>query len=93
MFGYCIYVLEREYQPDLFTFGQATFLSLQCITTGYANDSFDLIVPTNKRTQMVCIFATVCGLFLTSFLIGIATEKILPSRFEKQAVFFLAMRR
>ena len=37
---------------------------------GYASDSFGYLVPYKIRTQIVCIVATISGLFLISFLIG-----------------------
>jgi hypothetical protein len=34
VFGYCISIVERPVQPDLFTVWTAAFLALQCIVTG-----------------------------------------------------------
>jgi hypothetical protein len=34
VFGHCLYILEREAQPELFTFGICVWLALQALLTG-----------------------------------------------------------
>ncbi len=78
-FGFAIYVIERESDPETFTFSNCVYLALQCFVTGYAADTFGFIIPENKGAQIVCLFTTLSGLFLCSFLIGISCCISLPS--------------
>ncbi len=68
--GYCIYILEREASPELFNLATSQFLSLQCVATGWASDTYDVYDPVTWPGKMVCITATLSGLILTSFIIG-----------------------
>jgi hypothetical protein len=70
LFGYAIYILEREAQPDLFDIWGSMFVAMQVLLTGWATDTYDELNPVTFAGKIVCIGATVAGLFLIAYMIG-----------------------
>ena len=86
LFGYSVYILEREVQPDLFTIPIGFYLAFQCITIDWASDVYDVYDPITWPGKLTCLTAAMMGLLLTSFIIGIVSQSILPSKFEELAL-------
>jgi hypothetical protein len=74
VFGYALYILEREAQPDDFTFPISVYVMTQVLLTGWATDTYDDYNPVTYAGKYTCIFATVAGLFLTAYMIGTHTS-------------------
>ena len=90
IFGYSVYILEREVQPDLFTIPIGFYLAFQCVTIDWASDVYDVYDPITWPGKLTCLTAAMMGLLLTSFIIGIVSQSILPSKFEELALNCLA---
>ena len=90
IFGYSVYILEREEQPDLFTIPIGFYLAFQCVTIDWASDVYDVYDPITWPGKLTCLTAAMMGLLLTSFIIGIVSQSILPSKFEEMALNCLA---
>ena len=86
VFGYSVYIHEREEQPDLFTLPIGFYLAFQCITIDWASDVYDVYDPITWPGKLTCLTAAMMGLLLTSFIIGIVSQSILPSKFEEMAL-------
>lgn len=86
LFGYTIFIFERDYSPQLFTYGTSTFLSFQCVTVLWASDVYNQFNPITWEGKFACIFAAMSGLMLSSFIIGIVGQQIMPTKFEETAL-------
>lgn len=86
IFGYCTYIFEREAQPDLFTMPIGFFVAYQCITIDWASDVYDVYNPITRMGKATCLVAAMMGLLLTSFIIGIVSQSVMPSKFEETAL-------
>lgn len=89
VFGYGIYLSERIYQPVLFNFPASLYLSVIVIVTGYATDTFSTYNPVSVEGKLICILAVVFGLMIFFWLLSIATENLVPTGPERQAVLFI----
>ena len=89
VFGYMIYVLERNIQP-VFTFQISLYLAFETQITGYATDSFGAINPKRWPTRFVCITSTFVGIFAFALLLELIHTWMLPSKIEEKAVELIA---
>ncbi len=93
VFGYAVYILEREAQPDLFDIWGSMFVATQVLLTGWATDTYDQLNPVTLAGKYTCIFATVAGLFLIAYMIGVASQQLAPSAFEINSINWVLHRR
>jgi hypothetical protein len=92
IYGFCIYVLERTAQPDVFDIAGSLYLGLQCILTGWPSDVYDEYDPSTHAARLVAMMGSVSGLFLTSLVIGVFCQWLLPTRFEETAVQWVTLK-
>jgi hypothetical protein len=64
----------------MFTHAKSIWLASQCLLTGFADDAFSQFTPGLLRTQLVCVAATVSGLFFVSFVIGIISSSFVLNK-------------
>lgn len=93
MFGYTLYIMEREAQPASFSLLSGLFVAFQCFSMNWAADVYEDYNPITWGGRLTCVAAACSGLLLTSFIIGVVTQKLMPTNFENKALHFLTMER
>jgi len=91
MFGYSIYVFEREAQVEMnegppFSFWVALFIAMNCTMTGWATDTFGLYNLVTWPGKLTAITAVVVGLFLFAVLVEYVHVQMRSNSFQQVAV-------
>eukprot|EP00002_Diphylleia_rotans_P000247 TRINITY_DN10129_c0_g1_i1.p1 TRINITY_DN10129_c0_g1~~TRINITY_DN10129_c0_g1_i1.p1 ORF type:complete len:530 (+),score=113.71 TRINITY_DN10129_c0_g1_i1:74-1663(+) len=79
--SFCIYLFEREEQPDIFDYGNSLWYTAVAMTTvGYGD-----IVARTDLGRLFAILSGALGIFLSSFCVTVASSVLTLSRHQKFA--------
>lgn len=91
LFGHSLYIAERDLLPRFFDFWTSLFVSLQIVSDGWPADVWEIYMPITMLGKMVSLLAGMAGLLLIAFVISTVGMALSPTKFEENALNFIAM--
>jgi len=86
--GHCIYIFERENDPELFTYIGSLYLSLISMITGWPTDTYEVYWPSTRFGRMACIMSTMIGLYLLTMLLEVLCSFVVPTSHQRPAMIW-----
>jgi len=84
--GYCIYIFEREAQPEEFSYRISVYLAFISMVTGWATDTYDEYNPETWGAKFFAISCVIFGLFLFALLIDYVHASMSLSEWQQIAL-------
>jgi len=91
LFAHALYIAERDLLPRFFDFWSSLFVSLQIVSVGWPADVWEIYMPISVLGKLVSLLAGMAGLLLISFVIATVGQTLQPTKFEENALNFIAM--
>ncbi len=91
LFAHALYIAERDLLPRFFDFWSSLFVSLQIVSIGWPADVWEIYMPISVLGKIVSLLAGMAGLLLISFVIATVGQTLQPTKFEENALNFIAM--
>jgi hypothetical protein len=91
VFGHCLYIAERDRLPAYFTPITSLFVSFQIVSIGWPADVWEIYMPITWLGKLVSMFGAMAGLLLISYAIASIGQTLFPSKFEEDALNFIAL--
>ena len=91
LFAHALYIAERDLLPKFFDIWTSLFVSLQIVSVGWPADVWEIYMPITVLGKLVSLMAGMAGLLLISFVIASVAQTLYPTKFEENALNFIAM--
>jgi len=89
--GYCLYVFEREAQPEEWGYWISFFIAVNSMLAGWGSDTYDNYVPLTWFGKCLAIVGVVIGVFLFALLIDYVHTKMQPTAFQSTALQWVVL--
>eukprot|EP01102_Stenamoeba_stenopodia_P021006 TRINITY_DN8361_c0_g1_i1.p1 TRINITY_DN8361_c0_g1~~TRINITY_DN8361_c0_g1_i1.p1 ORF type:complete len:460 (+),score=74.44 TRINITY_DN8361_c0_g1_i1:135-1514(+) len=90
IFGYGVYIFERESEPTRYTWLVGFYLSFISLITGWPTDTYEDYLPNTFWGRACCMASTTVGLVLLSEVIDASARAIRNKPHQEYAVNWLA---